>query len=170
MLAPDNANCPINSTKSMLTLNIFRHKIHQSDIMVMCDCVFSHFTCSAYATNIQVQYFVILHGKFDIDELLMCTGINTVYTPKMTAIVQYSFTSCIGRLENSLNAVNNDKITNIEWFLQKCLKLQIEQKHFSLATLGNFYINCHLIVMIGLSHDAIFLYSHGMRAKLMWNK
>lgn len=77
-----------------------------------------------------LQYFVILHGKFDIDELLMCTCMNTVYTPKMTAIVQYSFTSCIGRLENSLNAVNNDKITNMEWFSQKCLKLQIELNIF----------------------------------------
>lgn len=84
MLAPDNANCPINSTKSMLTLNIFRHKNpsirHYGDVPL---CVFtSHLFDICHK---HLQYFVILHGKFDIDELLMCTCMNTVYTPEMTA-------------------------------------------------------------------------------------
>lgn len=112
--------------------------------MVMCHCVFSHLTCSTYATNIcNISLFCMGNS------ILMSCSCAHAWTryihPKWQQYmkicsVQCSFTSCIRRLKNSLNGVNNDEITNIEWILQKSLKLQIEQKHFSLATRKLLYL------------------------------
>lgn len=127
----------------------------------MCHCVFSHLTCSTYATNIcNISLFCMGNS------ILMSCSCAHAWTryihPKWQQYmkicsVQCSFTSCIRRLKNSLNAVNNDEITNIEWILQKCLKLQIEQKHFSLATPETFIFTVTWSSWL-VSHMMLFAY------------
>lgn len=115
MLAPDNTNCPINSTKSMLALDMFRHTIHQSAIIWWCVSVYFHISLVLHAKNV---WLLCMRNSILMS---LCAHPYVCGTPTKLSnnvallFIQELYVSLDGWIENSLNTRKYNKIERLPY-------------------------------------------------------